>query len=512
MAEVLQTSNDYTIKVRNNGEIKLDVGPSNGTGVVRVTAGLIVEGQTTTVNSQELAVQDNMITLNNGESGNGVTLNVSGIEIDRGFSAPSVRNSYAVFRFNETGDTWEIVDRDTSSRFTNSSLRVRTIKTDSFTDGGDLTLIGSGTGVIKVDGTTDYHLNVSGDDDIPNKRFLDIAINNRQPNNKIKRDDTYVIAQDVDGGAQGVAIMKLGTATINNDGIGYQPLDELVVSEGTRARDAKFRVDTVDGTGQILTVTMLDHGRFTALPASRFNVQTTTNSIGGTGATFDFDYSIAEVSLTNKGNDYDSATVNFVDNGGTQRVGTATATIDLVVSSVTYRQIDTVTVTDGGSYFDIPGVTFSAGLNSSLTESQVQVVVDNNPIATFYSNRTQLGDLEFLGNEITNNNTNSNIVLRTQGTASVEIPRALQYNITGEVIPYIAGASLMYGDLDESSSAQRTPGGTGLFFNNSKQTLAWQQWVTNNPDPNLTTGNLIQYPAKNELISKQKALAFSMLF
>ena len=215
MAEVLQTSNDYTIKVRDNGEIKLDVGPSNGTGVVRVTAGLIVEGQTTTVNSQELAVQDNMITLNNGESGDGVTLNVSGIEIDRGFSAPSVRNTYAVFRFNETGDTWEIVDRDTSSRFTNSSLRVRTIKTDSFTDGGDLTLIGSGTGVIKVDGTTDYHLNVSGDDDIPNKRFLDIASNNRQPNNKIERDDTYVIAQDVDGGAQGVAIMKLGTATIN---------------------------------------------------------------------------------------------------------------------------------------------------------------------------------------------------------------------------------------------------------------------------------------------------------
>ena len=512
MAEVLQTSNDYTIKVRDNGEIKLDVGPSNGTGVVRVTAGLIVEGQTTTVNSQELAVQDNMITLNNGETGNGITLNVSGIEIDRGFSAPNVRNSYAVFRFNESNDTWEIVDRDTSARFTNSALRVTNIRTDSFTDGGDLTLIGSGTGVVKVDGTTDYHLNVSGDDDIPNKRFLDIAINNRQPNNKIQRDDTYVIAQDVDGGATADAVMKIGSFTINNDGQGYQALDELVVDEGTRARDARFRIDTVDGAGRILTITMLDHGRFTALPASRFNVQTTTNSIGGSGATFDFDYSIGEVVITNKGNDYDSANVNFVDNGGTQRVGTATAVIDLVPASVTFRQLESVTITDGGSYFDIPGVTFSAGVNASLTESQVQVVVENTPVATFYSNRVQLGDLEFLGNEITNNTTNSNIVLRTQGTASVEIPRALQYNITGEVVPYISGASLLYGVLDESVSAQQTVGGTGLFFNNSKQTLSWQQWVTNNPDQDLTTGNLIQYPAKNELISKQKALAFSMLF
>jgi hypothetical protein len=103
-------------------------------------------------------------------------------------------------------------------------------------------------------------------------------------------------------------------------------------------------------------------------------------------------------------------------------------------------------------------------------------------------------------------------VLRTQGTASVEIPRALQYNFTGEVVPYITGATLMYGDTDESVSAQRTPGGTGLYFNNSKQTLSWQQWVTNNPDSNINTGNLVQYPAKNELISKQRALAYSMLF
>lgn len=512
MAEVLQTSNDLILKSRSGGEIKLDVGPSSGTGVVRVTASLVVEGQTTTVNSQQLAVQDNMITLNAGETGNGVTLSVSGLEVDRGFSAPSVRNPYAVFRFNETDNSWEIVERDTTSRFSNSALRVKSILTDSFTDGGDLTLIGSGSGVVKVDGTVNYHLNVSGDDDIPNKKYVDVAINNRQPNNRIQRDDTYVIAQDVDGGAEGVAIMNLGTSVINSRGLGYVPGDELVINEGTRIRDAKFEVDTVDPQGRILTVTMTDHGRFSILPASRINVQTITNSVQGVGATFDLLYNVAEISLTNRGNDYDSVTIGFTNNGGELRVATATATIDTNPFSVTYRQIDTITVTDGGNYEDIPGVTFSAGLNATLPESQVQVVVENQPVATFYSNRSLFGELEILGNTITNNNTNSNIVLRTQGTASVEIPRALQYNFTGEVVPYITGATLMYGDTDESVSAQRTPGGTGLYFNNSKQTLSWQQWVTNNPDPNINTGNLVQYPAKNELISKQRALAYSMLF
>jgi len=512
MAEVLQTSNDLILKSRPGGEIKLDVGPSSGSGVVRVTASLVVEGQTTTVNSQQLAVQDNMITLNAGETGNGVTLGVSGIEVDRGFITGTTRNPYAVFRFNETDNSWEIVERDTTSRYSNSALRVKSILTDSFTDGGDLTLIGSGSGVVKVDGTVNYHLNVSGDNDIPNKKYVDVTINNRQPNNKIQRDDTYVIAQDVDGGAEGVAIMHLGTSTINNQGINYAPGDQLVINEGTRVRDATFNVDTVDAQGRILTVTMTDHGRFSALPASGTNVQTITNSVAGSGATFDLLYNVAEIQLLNRGNDYDSVTVGFTNNGGQIRVATATATIDTDPFSVTYRQIDTVTVTDGGNYSDIPGVTFSAGINASLPESQVQVVVEGQSVATFYSNRSLFGDLEVFGNTITNNNTNSNIVLRTQGTASVEIPRALQYNFTGEVVPHISGATLMYGDMDETVSAERTPGGTGLYFNNSKQTLSWQEWVTNNPDQNITTGNLVQYPAKNELISKQRALAYSMLF
>jgi hypothetical protein len=57
-----------------------------------------------------------------------------------------------------------------------------------------------------------------------------------------------------------------------------------------------------------------------------------------------------------------------------------------------------------------------------------------------------------------------------------------------------------------------TPGGTGLYFNNLKQSLSWSQWVINNPATQNNPSNLVAYPVKNELISKQKALVMSMLF
>lgn len=78
MAEILQTSNDYKIKTRRGGEITLDVGTASSGGTVKVTGNLLVEGDTTTVESQQMTIEDNVITLNKGEAGNGVTLGVSG--------------------------------------------------------------------------------------------------------------------------------------------------------------------------------------------------------------------------------------------------------------------------------------------------------------------------------------------------------------------------------------------------------------------------------------------------
>ena len=73
---------DYTVKVQDNGTIRLDTGP--GIGEVRITGDLIVEGETTTVNTTNLDIEDNIIVLNKGETGVGVGEGTSGIQIDRG--------------------------------------------------------------------------------------------------------------------------------------------------------------------------------------------------------------------------------------------------------------------------------------------------------------------------------------------------------------------------------------------------------------------------------------------
>ena len=44
------------------------------------------------------------------------------------------------------------------------------------TGGGDLYLINSGTGVISVSGTNNYETQITDDDDVPNKKYVDDAI------------------------------------------------------------------------------------------------------------------------------------------------------------------------------------------------------------------------------------------------------------------------------------------------------------------------------------------------
>jgi len=53
-----------------------------------VTGDLTLNGTTTVVNSTDLNVTDNIITLNSGETGTSVTAGIAGIEIDRGTSQP----------------------------------------------------------------------------------------------------------------------------------------------------------------------------------------------------------------------------------------------------------------------------------------------------------------------------------------------------------------------------------------------------------------------------------------
>lgn len=201
MGQYLQTNGDYNIKTAEGGVIRLDTGP--GIGKVVITGNIFIGGDTTTVNAEQLDVKDNIISLNVGDPGPGVTLRYSGFRVNRG-SLTS-----ASILYDENDDTWNFVyGSDTEGLdWDNTKLRVKTITTDADTDLGDLTLIGTGSGVVKVFGTIDYTneilsraavLDPEADSILVNKGYVDFAIVN-QPSFQITSDDSRVILTDAVG-------------------------------------------------------------------------------------------------------------------------------------------------------------------------------------------------------------------------------------------------------------------------------------------------------------------------
>lgn len=99
MSRIVKVSqSDYRVKVQDGGTITLDTGAEQG--LVVITGDLTVLGNTTSIDTQQMVVQDNILTLNRevDASGNpvthvGITLGQSGIEIDRG----TLTNAQLVF-------------------------------------------------------------------------------------------------------------------------------------------------------------------------------------------------------------------------------------------------------------------------------------------------------------------------------------------------------------------------------------------------------------------------------
>ena len=100
MSKILKISeSNYRVKVQDGGTITLDTGVDNG--IVIVTGDLRVMGNTTTIDTTNMTIEDNIILLNKGETGAGVTEGTSGIDIDRG----TLEN--AQFLFDESLTHWD---------------------------------------------------------------------------------------------------------------------------------------------------------------------------------------------------------------------------------------------------------------------------------------------------------------------------------------------------------------------------------------------------------------------
>jgi hypothetical protein len=188
--DVLKVTGDYKIVTSTDPSARMTVDSPE----LRVTGNLTVLGSTTTVETANMTIEDNIIVINQGEqSVTGVTLGQAGIQIDRGTETP------AAILFDENDDTFNFIfgSPEGSFNYSSSRIRVKEILTNPDTDGGDLKLIGAGTGVLKVDGTINYEQQVTADDDIPNKKYVDDSIRDN-PTFQIVDDDTRVVVTDKD--------------------------------------------------------------------------------------------------------------------------------------------------------------------------------------------------------------------------------------------------------------------------------------------------------------------------
>ena len=168
---------DYKIKVADtSNEITLD------SALTHITGDLRVEGDTTTVNTTNLEIEDNNILLNKNEAGAGVGEGTAGVSIDRGTYA----NVQIIY---DESIAWNNPSTQTVSQGPGlqgpgyGSFKV------SSTDGNDILALRvaninntnaiyfepGGTGTLRLGGSiapANYISRMSDDNDIPNKKYV----------------------------------------------------------------------------------------------------------------------------------------------------------------------------------------------------------------------------------------------------------------------------------------------------------------------------------------------------
>lgn len=204
MARIVKVQDSsYKLSVNAGGTITLNTGDQIGT--VLVTGDLTVLGNTTSIQTANVEIEDKIILLNRGEVGNGVSpigTGRSGIQIARG-TRPD-----AQLLFDES-KTW--LDTQTATIKSgvfvhkNENEELVGIQTNSITTTGyNLNLLGTGTAVVNVTGTVNYEqqvLNYSApglppidDDIVPNiKSVVDYVGNYFTVNPPFRIQDSAII-------------------------------------------------------------------------------------------------------------------------------------------------------------------------------------------------------------------------------------------------------------------------------------------------------------------------------
>jgi hypothetical protein len=154
---------EYTLEINDGGTLNLFTGLEgqvNINGDVAI-GGSLTAGSSTSIEQEDLLIYDNTFTINKGETGAGVSLTTAGMIIDRG-----TRNDARLF-FDESKNsiregasvTGAFVIQDQTAIPADLAL-FSMYAGGILTGGDDLYLVGTGDGLVKVTGTTDYEAKI----------------------------------------------------------------------------------------------------------------------------------------------------------------------------------------------------------------------------------------------------------------------------------------------------------------------------------------------------------------
>ena len=311
MSRVLRVTDDnYKVIVDNGsaGTITLDTTADESSiqGTVVIRGNLEVQGTNTTIESTVVTVDDNIMLLNDGQTGDGISASLdykSGIEIERGNydNARIVFDEQLEFYTNGISGTGSWKLEDVNGDF-------MPLGTNSIRSNGKLNLT-SANSVVSVEGVTNYEENVyyySGgiitnpgsnyvldDDALPNAKAVNDLITFRLASGTptITSFDTFVRPEDFDsyGVPSLIRFAVDGTTRV----LMYDDRTEI---EEVKIEDTEIGALTTDadltlsanGTGSITTAFPVSLAEISdpAAPADGTKIYAKAEDVGGTGVYF----------------------------------------------------------------------------------------------------------------------------------------------------------------------------------------------------------------------------------
>jgi hypothetical protein len=428
MSKVLRISDvNYKVIVGNGGTITLDTtnGELDGSGTVVITGDLQVKGNTTTIESTISTIADNIIVLSSGNTNSGLPAS-----LDRPYSSGIEidRGLLTPSRWiYDDSISWTLGGTSGIGTWVATQGYIGTeqrlpLATPGIVAGGNL-YISTGSGVISVTGTNNYE-------------------------EKVWRYESGVITPDPLTGNITIDDDHITNAKAVKDYVDYQ-IDTVEIGI---IQEDNSKVEIIDKNNVILNI-------------SEVGSNTTIITEGSHG------YSIG-----------DSITITGVTTVPTDTIindinGTWTVTDVPSRSTIQFNKSTT-----GG---DLTRYVTSSGATIS-TESIIKVVVEDEEIVNFYSNRVELSGIEIKGTEITTFNSNEDLILAAPGTGSVTVKDTLSLTKTP-------------GDDDGLTDPNAPAEGVKIY--------------SKTPDAGKTGVYFInENDHSDELISKNRALLFSMLF